>query len=259
MENVAHNFGNFRIGKISIITNLPHQHLAKHGLKFADKQLDDYLTKPGQTEKEIQANRKYASSYPLYDSIMPEISFEDAVRIVQSSEEFKEMNRGQILNIARAFVVDDAHKLGLETCPEAFMTNNQTGKTRALIDGIAVGIVSTPANGAACFTIRLLQEMIYPSLRGVKFDKTNVLALTEKLRRVDLNKNGIPAHETFHTFQEAAMNGEIEPEHMPSQQTCDAWAQSKKFPHKYLYPFHRLESDARKHGKKYAAGLETIS
>lgn len=253
------NYGNLQIGRISIITNLPQRHLAKHGLKYADKQLNDYLAKPGQTGKEIKADKKHAANYPLFDSTMPGISYDDAVRIVQNPEEFKTMNRGQILNIARAFVLDDAQKLGLETCPEVFLTNNKTGKTRALVDGLAVGIVSTPANGAACFAIRLLQEMIYPSLRGVKFDGADVIALTQKLRRVDFSKKGIPAHETYHAYQSAAADGKVEQGHMPSQETLDGWAQSKKFPQKFMYPFHKMESSARKHGKEYASELGTNS
>lgn len=247
--------GNIRLGRLTIITNLPQMHLAKHGLKYADHQLDHYLAKPNQTEAEEKANKQKSWMYPLYDSTMPQISFEDAIRIVNNPQGLKGMNRGQFLNLARAFIEDDAKKLGLETVPEAFLTNDKLGKINAARDGLLVGIMSNPANGAACFVVRLLQEIIHSSLRGVRFEGTDVIALNHKLRRTEFSKNNIPAHETFHIFQGDAMNGLIDSTALPSEKTLDAWGKSKKFPRKLLYPFHQLESSARKHGKEYAAEL----
>lgn len=242
--------------RMKIITNLPERRLAKHGLKFAPQQLDDYLAKPDQSAKDAKSNKFKSRLTPLYDSTMPPIDIAQARQIVNDPKLFRNLNRGEKLELIRAFMRDDARQLGID-CPESFLTSASMGILKAVNFALLSSIINT-GYGVLALAVGLAQEAICPPLRGSFMPDANIATFTHTLMRREFTKHNIPAHENAHALQHVIFDGnqeklkKISPKHMPDEKTIAALHKSRTFPQNLVYRTNMREVHARAHGREYA-------
>lgn len=246
---------------VTIITNLPERRLAKHDLKFAARQLDEILEKSN-PKSEAKLSKRRAWLTPLYDSTVPPYNIDEAKSIVNDKKMFANISRGQLLELIRAFMRDDAKKLGID-CPEAYLTSGRMGIISAIFYGLLGTIMVNPATGITALGVGLAQEAIMPAQRGSFIRDANISTFTQKLTRSEFTKHSIPAHETDHALVNTILGNDhdkiksINPEYMPSEKTVESLRRSYNFPMNLLYRFNAREIHARAHGKEYAESIAT--